>query len=437
MSKSASEIEYQSALNMKRRRNRRNRFRRRVSFAVILLIICAVALTFFYKASYAKHKTVDPQVTIYRQVIQSKGYCLLNEKTYKSKGTGTIVFQAQEGEKVPKDFEIANINLMNDNTQIKDEIIKIQAAIDYLNEDEEPATKGQALDDKDLNLIRSIQTFARDREYEKLITSINNLDLNTQHTVNISELNELLKLDLEDLEAKKEKLSLQLSTTNYSYTADFPGIVSYKINDLKGRFSTAKGFDHFTYDYLNRQEIKNYESQDIHVKKNEPIFRLIENLNWYMAIGISDERLIHDIKEGDVLSLSIDTESPIKAVVRQMNIQEDGKSCLIMEFQDELAKYYDERVHDIKIIQKEEEALTIPSTAIVENDGVRGVYVQEVHGLVRFVPVEVIDETREEAYVSLGNESDEIIINDKPVRTLSVMDKVITSPTEVSDQQII
>src|SRR5699024_4551471 len=249
MSKSSSQIEYKSTLNMKRRRNRRKRFRRRISLFVILLILVVGLFMFFYQVSYAKHKTVDPQLTIYRQVIQSKGYCLLNEKTYKSKGTGTIVFQAQEGEKVPKDFEIASINLMNDNTQIKDEIIKVQAAIDYLNEDEDPSSKGQGLDDKDLNLIRSIQTFSRDREYEKLITSINNLDLNTQHTVNISELNELLKLDLEDLEAKKEKLSLQLSTTNYSYTADFPGIVSFKINDLKGKFSADDGFDRFTYDY--------------------------------------------------------------------------------------------------------------------------------------------------------------------------------------------
>lgn len=422
---------------MKRRRNRRKRFRRRISLFVILLILVVGLFMFFYQVSYAKHKTVDPQLTIYRQVIQSKGYCLLNEKTYKSKGTGTIVFQAQEGEKVPKDFEIASINLMNDNTQIKDEIIKVQAAIDYLNEDEDPSSKGQGLDDKDLNLIRSIQTFSRDREYEKLITSINNLDLNTQHTVNISELNELLKLDLEDLEAKKEKLSLQLSTTNYSYTADFPGIVSFKINDLKGKFSADDGFDRFTYDYLNDQEIKNFETQDIHVKKNEPIFRLIENLNWYMAISISDERLIQDIEEGDILSLSIDSDAPITASVKQVNVQEDGKSSLIMEFHDELAKYYDQRVHDVKIIRKEEEALTIPSSALVENDGVRGVYVQEVHGLVRFVPVEVIDETREEAYISLGNESDEIIINDKPVDTLSVMDKVIIQPTEVSDQQIL
>jgi len=422
---------------MKRRRNRRKRFRRRISLFVILLILVVGLFMFFYQVSYAKHKTVDPQLTIYRQVIQSKGYCLLNEKTYKSKGTGTIVFQAQEGEKVPKDFEIASINLMNDNTQIKDEIIKVQAAIDYLNEDEDPSSKGQGLDDKDLNLIRSIQTFSRDREYEKLITSINNLDLNTQHTVNISELNELLKLDLEDLEAKKEKLSLQLSTTNYSYTADFPGIVSFKINDLKGKFSADDGFDRFTYDYLNNQEIKNFETQDIHVKKNEPIFRLIENLNWYMAISISDERLIQDIEEGDILSLSIDSDAPITASVKQVNVQEDGKSSLIMEFHDELAKYYDQRVHDVKIIRKEEEALTIPSSALVENDGVRGVYVQEVHGLVRFVPVEVIDETREEAYISLGNESDEIIINDKPVDTLSVMDKVIIQPTEVSDQQIL
>lgn len=138
----------------------------------------------------------------FRDVVRGDGYLLFDEETIFTKASGTAVYNVREGKKVPKGFRVADINVMNDNSKVKDQLIRIQAAIDFKNDRTSEKSKDR-INEEDENVIRNIQRFIRDEDYEKLISSINTLDLSTKHTVNVSELNELLKLSIPELEEKK------------------------------------------------------------------------------------------------------------------------------------------------------------------------------------------------------------------------------------------
>lgn len=186
---------------IRRRQNRKKKRRRLLLVLLLLLILSGGGYSIYYRLVCAP-KTEQPQEVCFRDVVRGDGYLLFDEETIFTKASGTAVYNVREGKKVPKGFRVADINVMNDNSKVKDQLIRIQAAIDFKNDRTSEKSKDR-INEEDENVIRNIQRFIRDEDYEKLISSINTLDLSTKHTVNVSELNELLKLSIPELEEKK------------------------------------------------------------------------------------------------------------------------------------------------------------------------------------------------------------------------------------------
>lgn len=423
----------------KRPSKRKEKDKRKRLFFLLLFIFIIVGcfLLFQYRVEYDSYDSIKPQVALYRDVIKGKGYLIFNEDVIASKGTGIAVYNVQEGEKVPKNHLIANVNLMQDNSRIKDELIQVQAAIDYKNDNTSSKEENATLSVEEVNIIRNIQKFVREESYEILIASINSLDLHTKHTVNISELNELLKLPLEDLENKKEKLSKELSTTDNEYRASNSGIISYQIDDIEKKLNYKNDFSDFTPSYLDSIEENIYESGKNSIKKGEPFYRIIDNLEWYVAMVIPDKRFI-TFEENSLINLKMEDGQIVSGKYEKYIGEDTDKGVILLQFQDKLSDFYLDRQREVTIIKNEFEAFTIPASSIIENEkGIRGVYIQEIHGLVQFIPVDIIGETREEVYVSRGDKSGRIKIGKKQFQTLSIHDNVIKNPEKVLPKQIV
>lgn len=404
-----------------------------VSFFLFILLF----FLFSTNKKFDYLETANPIPTLYRQVISGEGYLILDEEVFTSKGTGVAVYNVQEGEKVPKSYPIMNVNLLQDNSNIKDQLIQVQAAIDYKNDTPKDDKENTNLSVEEINIIRNIQKFIRNESYEKLISSINSLDLHTKHSVNISELNELLMLPLEELENRKEKLAKTLSTTDNEYFSNKSGIVSFVVDDYKGYLNANKEFNIFTNKYLKSFEEKSYESGKSRVIKGESLFRIINNVEWYMAVNITDKSLIK-YKIGDTIILKMGDDDLLNGSILKYNIDSNGNVVLIVGFQNNLADYYSVRKRDVKIIKNESQSFTIPSSSVIENEnGMIGVYIQEIHGLVQFIPVNIIGETREEVYISRGDKNNQIKVGSKHYKTLTISDNVIVSPEKVLKEQII
>lgn len=419
---------------IRRRQNRKKKRRRLLLVLLLLLILAGGGYSVYYRLVCAP-KTEQPQEVCFRDVVRGDGYLLFDEETIFTKASGTAVYNVREGKKVPKGFRVADINVMNDNSKVKDQLIRIQAAIDFKNDRTSEKSKDR-INEEDENVIRNIQRFIRDEDYEKLISSINTLDLSTKHTVNVSELNELLKLSIPELEEKKDRLTRRIASTSADYVAPSSGIVSYTFDDFKKELSLENDDDTFTAAYLSGVSIEPLTRGGNQVKEGRAFFRTISDTAYKIALPVEDARLVKD-EMGKMVTVRIGkvvTEARVESVVG-----DDQSPVVILSLRDKLQEVYRPRKQKTTIIKSESPALKIPTTAIVTGKhGEKGVYVDAVRRFVTFVPVEVLSIRDKAAYISMGDDKG-MIKNKKgkEVTTLRPTNEVIVEPKKVRKDKIV
>lgn len=418
-----------------RHRQNRKKKRRRLLLLILLLLILSGGVYSIYDRLVFAPKTAKPAEVQFRDVVKGDGYLLLDEDTVFTKAGGTAVYNVREGKKVPKGFRVADINVMNDNSKVKDQLIRIQAAIDFKN-DRTSEKSEDSVDEEYENVIRNIQRFIRDEDYEKLVSSINTLDLSTKHTVNVSELNELLKLSIPALEEQKDVLTERIASTSADYTAPSSGIISYTFDDLKKELSLEKDDETFTRSYLKSVDVAPLKRGKNHVEEDRAFFRSICDTRYKIALPIDDERLVKD-QLNQIVTVRIGkvyTQAQVEKVLR-----DEKGAVVILNLQDKLQEVYTPRRQKITIIKSQSKALKIPTSAIVKGkNGEDGVYVDEIRRFVSFVPVRVLSVRDKVAYISMGGK-DGTIKNKKGkyVTTVQPNDDVIVEPKKVEKNKIV
>lgn len=417
----------------KKRRSRRIR-RRVLLFLVLLLFLSGAGYGIYYHITH-RLGTVYPTQIKYRDVVRDKGYLIYEEDTVFTKGNGIAIYNVREGKKVPKGHVVANINVMNDNSEIKDRLIKVNAAIDFKN-DRKNKDKSEDLTKEDVNVIRNIQRFIRDEDGEKLISSINTLDLRTKPAVNVSELNELLKLSPDALEEQRNILTEKIATTNSDYKAPISGIISYRFDDLRGALSPKKDDSVFTTAYLKGLKLTPIERGENRVKEDHAFFRSIGDTEYKVALSVEDLRLLSEgeNKRLDVRIGNVTAKGEIESVNR-----EGRGGVVILRLQDKLQEVYAPRVQEVTIIKSEEPAYAVPKECIVRGpDGETGVYADAIRGFVKFVPVSVLSRDAKRAYLRVGDADGRILVakgDKKP--TVSADDAIVLKPNKVDKTRVI
>ena len=421
---------------MKLRQKRRAKMRRRrlLFYLLVLSLLAAVSFVLYNKFVLAP-KTAVPQVVEYRDVVKGEGYLLLDEEIVFTKANGIAIYNVQEGKKVPKNVAVADINVMNDNSKVKDQLIRIQAAIDFKNDSSNDEAE-EEMQREDETVIRNIQRFIRDKDNEKLVSSINTLDLSTKHTVNVSELNELLKLSISDLEEEKEKLTEKIASTSSDYKSPISGIVSYTFDDIKKDLSIHLPDETFTAEYLKNVNVGTITRGKSKVSEKKAFFRCIGDTFYKIALPIDDPRLMNayigktvPIRIGKVMT---------EAYVKGINEDESG-TVAILELRDHLQQVYVPRKQKAVIIKNTLPAIKVPKEAIVKNKiGQEGVYVNAVRHFVKFVPVDVLAVRGDYAILNLGDSKQTIAASGGDrVKTLRRYDEVIIEPNKVDREKIV
>lgn len=318
---------------------------------------------------------------------------------------------------------------MNDTSGLKDELIKVNAALNYkLN-----SSNNSENSISDFN-VEKLQNDLKQNKFSSAIADINDIDLNSKDNISISELTELMKFTQEELAEKKQQLLLSISKSNIEYTSDFSGIVSYKIDGLESYY-TIDNLEKINYAYLQKyNKVTKFESRS-QVKKGDKLFKLINNLSYYLALKIEDNKKIDKFKVGDTLSLKFNFET-LKGKIIKIE-KENNKSVIILSMSDMFNSIYSDRINNFKIILVDKKCFEIPKSAIVKRNNLFGVYVQEIHGLVRFIPIIVISPTQDYSYVSKGDKNGYITIGDKSYRTISINDAIIVNPKQIDESQIL
>ncbi|MGO3751366.1 MAG: HlyD family efflux transporter periplasmic adaptor subunit [Peptoniphilaceae bacterium] len=417
-------------MGAKKEKKKKIFYRRRFFALLIFLIIFFFLIRSVTGRFYKTYKTVFPTLTTYIKSKDVKGYNIFNEKVYYAEANGVTAFNASEGQKVPVDFKIASINLMNDTSGLKDELIKVKSALSYKKNTESEGNK----ESNDLINIKKLQDDIKANNYIKAIEDINNLDISSEKSISISELSDLMSYSEDALEIKKDELIGQISKSNISYNAEYSGVVTFVVDNLE-KYYKFDDLSTFTYEYLNKHNkiIKNETKSKI--QESDVLFKLIDNINYYIALPIKDLKEIENPEVGDYINLKYDDIFSYHKIIK-INKSKNG-NVLILAMNNIFNKIYKNRINDYSIILKNEKCFEIPKKTIIKRNGKFGVYVQEIHGLVKFIPIKVIHPLEESSYISKGDKNGYINIDNKSYRTITINDSIVINPKQVDESHVL
>lgn len=404
-------------------------FRRRVIACIIILFLLMIFGKLIRGNRVNDYKTIFPTLTTFEKDIDTKIYNIFEEKAYFANGDGIVVFHASEGQKVPSGYEVANLNLMEDVSSLNDELSKINAAIKIkkgIEAVERENSKG---------FTKNLQEQIKNKNFSGVYFDLNSTDSEINENINAAELKEYLELSEEELNLKKADLEDKISKYNFSYKSEFSGIVSYKIDGNEEHFK-IDDLDKFTYKYLEKNySFKNLE-METRVKNGDPLFKIINNLNWKLACTINNASNVSNYNIGDSVKIQIPEIEDIYGVVEQIN-KDENHAVIIVSLDRYFENMYSNRVHEGKIIVNKTKGFEIPKSTLIERNNLIGVYVQEIKGLVKFVPVDIVSESNDTVFINKGNKQSVISIGDKSYKTLTVNDAIVINPKTVDESRIL
>jgi len=158
-----------------------------------------------------------------------------------------------------------------------------------------------------------------------------------------------------------------------------------------------------------------------------------------MLIKIDNTRDIENYEEGkSIVVSSKDIGGELRGRIIKIN-KNGNKGTILCKFDRDFQYYYDKRIVNADIILGKYESYKIPKRGLTELDGVKGVYIRDVSGVVRFRPVDLIMEDDEYVYISVGDRDGRISIgkDGERVKTVTQFDEILLNPSKVQEGMII
>ncbi len=367
-----------------------------------------------------------------------------------------------------KTIELSDIENYENTLSLTGTVIREEYLISYgemINTDKEVLDKISALSN-----IGSINGFK------------NNLDLNLETSKEKAD--KLYKMEniyyKKSQKTKEEKLQDDTETKSpmdaeYIYT---------KVKD--GEIKSLKNLNEFDYDYLkkNREELnylknkysvisevlsKNGENlkvpvsgvllnkidgyEDIlnpydidlenfefnipgDVKKDMTIdgSKIVNNNFFYLYFKTLTSNLSKRLEVGDTIKIKIGKDYLNGRIEQILDIDKETK--FLIKFDEGFKIVENKRFLNFKLIKDEEKTFLVPTSSIIEKDGIWGVYVKNPSGIVKFVAVKIVGEEEKNTFVSAGKDG-MITFGGKNYETLTLYDEVLIHPKLVKDKELL
>ncbi len=320
------------------------------SFSFLLFVFF-----FFYIAyiliSFISKKEVNYTVAKSGELSNSGTFTglIIRDEVVSSAGIeGRVEYFLPEGARVRKGSDVVGI--------VKDEKLlellqeKLSEATDNIEIEEEvmeETSKKVAQILKDFTIKNNSVEFAYSNKYE---------DVLKQELVYVNS-----NFLVQSSEYSKELLTLEKNYKEQIDILDSPrsGIVSYNVDGFEALW--IDNFDYSRLEKLNYDKNNQYKKS---VKKDESVFKTVDNYLWYIAVKINDEceKQIEGEKYIDIY-LGKNKE---KLIVKVNEIKNRGDNTYVMlEVDRRIQDFLQERVVNVKIAYKNYDGLKIPKSAVV------------------------------------------------------------------------
>lgn len=373
-------------------------------------------------------------------VIEASGIVVKDEEVYAASLDGSVTYYYDDGTKVKEGQLVADLNTNTNSAQINKQIEEVQTAIDLKKSKDNAAASDQSLSDETLSsyeteIQASILNSDLDAMYN-IVGQVNNKSIETYSG------GEYEQYDIEQLETMKKNLIGSSSTNKVPYYSGMAGLITYKIDGLEDVYKFEDVMNLTPSSTKEQDYTLSDKSQSEAVAKDEGIYKIIRNFEYYIAATVDNEKakLFEENKYVKVRVLSDGSEHEVWGYIEKINYGSES-SVLILYFDDFFYKIYDKRYVNLQIITDIHEGLKISSAALTQKDGLDGVYVEDASNIIKFFPVEILGQNGDVTIVSSGeyageNERRIIYINDKNYSTIKTFDKVILEPDKVYEGQI-
>ena len=366
---------------------------------------------------------------ILEDVIKAEGIVVKDENVYSATLDGSVLYYFEEGTKIKEGQLIADINTDVDSVEVNKQIAEIQSAIDNRENSE------QVLSQENFTAYQNeLQISILNNELQNMYSIVEQMTNNDFYSgkydeYSISQLNEM-----------KNNLSNSVSTHKVPYYSDRAGIITYKTDGLEDDYKFENVMD-MTPSSTVRREYSFKDKRET-VQKDESFYKIIRNFEYYIIVTVNNEkaRLFEENKYIKVRILSDGEQHIVWGFIKKINYGSE-ESVLVLYFDDYFYKVYDKRYVNIELITAAYEGLKIKNEALIELNGMKGVYVKDASNIIKFFPVEIQGSNEEYSIVFPGdyigiNERNIITIGEKRYPTIKIFDKVILEPDKVYEGQI-
>lgn len=219
------------------------------------------------------------------------------------------------------------------------------------------------------------------------------------------------------------------------------GFVTYFFDGLEDKFRyselsnlTPSKFQHVEESAINTSAINN-------VNNNDKLVKVINDFNYYMVCLVNNVD-IDTYKEGIYISVRFeDNDRIVYGSIEKINSGNDG-SVLVIRFDDFFHKIYNKRMVKASLVKNLYKGIKVDKSAIIEKDGIKGVYIKDVSNIIKFLPVEILGSNEKYHIVSQGTVATTsargtIYINEEYYYTVKVFDKLVLKPDSVYEGQIV
>lgn len=364
---------------------KKKKFPRRLIIPLYLLIIILL-IVIVYALPTVTGALKQTMVVEYGDLkISEKATCYIikNETLYFANGEGRLKYVFDEGALVRGGSEVLYIEPSE---------VDNDSDLGVFEDHARPFTSGSTLLNAKSGSLDKVLADLRQQYNEN-----EDISFRTEIDRYISRLNDIKKSEGEE-DSSEGELS-ELGVLPDTYLISKPGIISYSMDGYESEMSP------YTMKLLDREKAEKIDAKVSDLSREttrygEPLFKIIDNSEWYAVMWI-DERDLGKYSENKSVSMKLPDGD---ATGRVYSISEsDGEIMVIMRFN----AYYDSlsslRKIQTEVISSDCSGLMIRNSFITSKDGQPGVYVLGVAGDSEFVPIKVKGTDGEYSIVESGS----------------------------------
>lgn len=424
--------------NRMQKRKNKKRFRFILISAIIIYLIFRSVPSLLANNA----KTINPEKSTFVNKYAYQGFLIMDETLVKASKSGKVQLFSEEGERVPAGVKIASVNSLNDASSLKQELSQLEESIVALKKTETESKlleveKGK-IEILHVDLVDKLQELIILGNYDEIYIVKEQLALIGSKSKDISFSNTLVGQSIENLELKMDSINSEIVSNNTIYYSSQAGIISYRLDGYEDVY-LPKDFENYIYDKLIKDMSREKNDEDFNVSAGQPIYKNIDNFQWYLAIKIEDLSEIEGYDVNKYINIQMNEDSQvIRGKVIAINTSED-KGVLVAQFDSVLHDNYLIRFPEIEIIKSKTDGYKIPSEVIVDRDSVKGVYIKDKSSIVRFRPINIIGEENNYTYVDMGDNYGNIKLpgEEGSFSTISLFDEIFLKVNNIKEGQIL